>query len=111
MLKCSFCGKSQKQVKKPIAGPSASTSAMSASISQQRDHREELAEAGEVKPTSSRPPRSTDFLDQYVVGQSATKRRVGGQSTTTTVSRPASGTAPAVATAPGRHRDRQVETS
>src|SRR6476660_6341355 len=67
LLKCSFCGKSQKQVKKLIAGPGVYIC--------NEIIEEELAEAGEVKLDElPKPTEIHDFLDQYVVGQSQTKR-------------------------------------
>ena len=74
LLKCSFCGKSQKQVKKLIAGPGVYICDECIDLCNEIIE-EELAEAGEVKldelPT---PAEIHDFLDQYVVGQSRTKR-------------------------------------
>ena len=74
LLKCSFCGKSQKQVKKLIAGPGVYICDECIDLCNEIIE-EELAEAGEVKLDElPKPTEIHDFLDQYVVGQSQTKR-------------------------------------
>jgi len=74
LLKCSFCGKSQKQVKKLIAGPGVYICDECIDLCNEIIE-EELAEAGEVKLDElPKPSEIHDFLDQYVVGQSQTKR-------------------------------------
>ena len=74
LLKCSFCGKSQKQVKKLIAGPGVYICDECIDLCNEIIE-EELAEAGEVKLDElPKPSEIHDFLDQYVVGQNQTKR-------------------------------------
>jgi ATP-dependent Clp protease ATP-binding subunit ClpX len=74
LLKCSFCGKSQKQVKKLIAGPGVYICDECIDLCNEIIE-EELAEAGEVKLDElPKPAEIHDFLDQYVVGQTTTKR-------------------------------------
>ncbi len=74
LLKCSFCGKSQKQVKKLIAGPGVYICDECIDLCNEIIE-EELAEAGEVKLDElPKPAEIHDFLDQYVVGQAQTKR-------------------------------------
>jgi len=74
LLKCSFCGKSQKQVKKLIAGPGVYICDECIDLCNEIIE-EELAEAGEVKLDElPKPAEIHDFLDQYVIGQTATKR-------------------------------------
>jgi ATP-dependent Clp protease ATP-binding subunit ClpX len=74
LLKCSFCGKSQKQVKKLIAGPGVYICDECIDLCNEIIE-EELAEAGEVKLDElPKPAEIHDFLDQYVVGQAVTKR-------------------------------------
>ncbi|GAA1386090.1 ATP-dependent Clp protease ATP-binding subunit ClpX [Pseudonocardia kongjuensis] len=74
LLKCSFCGKSQKQVKKLIAGPGVYICDECIDLCNEIIE-EELAEAGEVKLDElPKPAEIHEFLDQYVVGQSGTKR-------------------------------------
>jgi ATP-dependent Clp protease ATP-binding subunit ClpX len=74
LLKCSFCGKSQKQVKKLIAGPGVYICDECIDLCNEIIE-EELAEAGEVKLDElPKPAEIHDFLDQYVIGQHDTKR-------------------------------------
>ena len=74
LLKCSFCGKSQKQVKKLIAGPGVYICDECIDLCNEIIE-EELAEAGEVKLDElPKPAEIHEFLDQYVVGQGVTKR-------------------------------------
>ncbi|MBV9314670.1 MAG: ATP-dependent Clp protease ATP-binding subunit ClpX [Pseudonocardia sp.] len=74
LLKCSFCGKSQKQVKKLIAGPGVYICDECIDLCNEIIE-EELAEAGEVKLDElPKPAEIHDFLDQYVIGQYDTKR-------------------------------------
>ncbi|HZZ48940.1 MAG TPA: ATP-dependent Clp protease ATP-binding subunit ClpX [Pseudonocardia sp.] len=74
LLKCSFCGKSQKQVKKLIAGPGVYICDECIDLCNEIIE-EELAEAGEVKLDElPKPVEIHDFLDQYVIGQNDTKR-------------------------------------
>jgi ATP-dependent Clp protease ATP-binding subunit ClpX len=74
LLKCSFCGKSQKQVKKLIAGPGVYICDECIDLCNEIIE-EELAEAGDVKLDElPKPSEIHDFLDQYVIGQSDAKR-------------------------------------
>jgi ATP-dependent Clp protease ATP-binding subunit ClpX len=74
LLKCSFCGKSQKQVKKLIAGPGVYICDECIDLCNEIIE-EELAEAGDVKLDELPKPAEIDeFLDQYVIGQEDAKR-------------------------------------
>ncbi|GAA2776117.1 ATP-dependent Clp protease ATP-binding subunit ClpX [Saccharopolyspora taberi] len=76
LLKCSFCGKSQKQVKKLIAGPGVYICDECIDLCNEIIE-EELAEAGEVKLDElPKPAEIHEFLDQYVIGQDAAKRNL-----------------------------------
>ena len=74
LLKCSFCGKSQKQVKKLIAGPGVYICDECIDLCNEIIE-EELAEAGDVKLDElPKPLEIHEFLDQYVIGQTDAKR-------------------------------------
>jgi len=74
LLKCSFCGKSQKQVKKLIAGPGVYICDECIDLCNEIIE-EELAEATEVGMVELPKPREIfEFLEQYIVGQEPAKR-------------------------------------
>src|SRR5687768_6107447 len=74
LLKCSFCGKSQKQVKKLIAGPGVYICDECIDLCNEIIE-EELAEATEVSMVELPKPKEIfDFLEQYIVGQEPAKR-------------------------------------
>ena len=74
LLKCSFCGKSQKQVKKLIAGPGVYICDECIDLCNEIID-EELSEIVEGESTELPKPREIfEFLDQYVVGQDAAKK-------------------------------------
>ncbi len=74
LLKCSFCGKSQKQVKKLIAGPGVYICDECIELCNEIID-EELGEASAADPAELPKPREIfEFLDQYVVGQDLAKR-------------------------------------
>lgn len=74
LLKCSFCGKSQKQVKKLIAGPGVYICDECIDLCNEIIE-EELTEAAEVGMVELPKPRAIfDFLEQYIIGQEGAKR-------------------------------------
>jgi len=74
LLKCSFCGKSQKQVKKLIAGPGVYICDECIDLCNEIIE-EELSEPPELKWDSLPKPREIyEFLDAYVIGQENAKK-------------------------------------
>ena len=74
LLKCSFCGKTQKQVKKLIAGPGVYICDECIELCNEIII-EELAEAGTLGLTElPKPAENFEFLDQYVIGQDRAKK-------------------------------------
>jgi len=74
LLKCSFCGKSQKQVKKLIAGPGVYICDECIDLCNEIIE-EELSETSDVPFTELPKPREIyQFLDQYVIGQEVAKK-------------------------------------
>jgi ATP-dependent Clp protease ATP-binding subunit ClpX len=74
LLKCSFCGKSQKQVKKLIAGPGVYICDECIDLCNEIIE-EELSETADLKfDELPRPSEIFDFLGEYVVGQDAAKK-------------------------------------
>ncbi len=74
LLKCSFCGKSQKQVKKLIAGPGVYICDECIELCNEIVD-EELGESGAGVPLElPKPQEIFDFLNEYVIGQEGAKR-------------------------------------
>ena len=74
LLKCSFCGKSQKQVKKLIAGPGVYICDECIDLCNEIIE-EELTETAELSFDNLPNPREVRaFLDDYVVGQGEAKK-------------------------------------
>lgn len=75
LFKCSFCGKSQKQVKKLIAGPGVYICDECIELCNEIIE-EELSERADGQSLDQLPtPRDiSDFLDKYVIGQADAKR-------------------------------------
>ncbi|UOQ58525.1 ATP-dependent Clp protease ATP-binding subunit ClpX [Leucobacter allii] len=76
LLKCSFCGKSQKQVQQLIAGPQIyicdECVALCNEIIEERLAEHQTSEAADF--TLHKPREIADFLDQYVIGQDRAKQ-------------------------------------
>jgi ATP-dependent Clp protease ATP-binding subunit ClpX len=74
LLKCSFCGKSQKQVKKLIAGPGVYICDECIDLCNEIIE-EELSETSDLKLEElPKPQEIYTFLDDYVIGQEQAKK-------------------------------------
>ncbi|WP_294179816.1 ATP-dependent Clp protease ATP-binding subunit ClpX [uncultured Schumannella sp.] len=76
LLKCSFCGKSQKQVQQLIAGPGVYICDECVELCNEIIE-ERLAEAGEESTSEfdlPKPKEIFSFLEEYVIGQEPAKR-------------------------------------
>ncbi|MGF9663114.1 ATP-dependent Clp protease ATP-binding subunit ClpX [Arthrobacter crystallopoietes] len=74
LLKCSFCGKSQKQVRKLIAGPGVYICDECIELCNEIIE-EELSEVADLGSFELPKPREIfDFLQEYVIGQEPAKR-------------------------------------
>ncbi|CAN5117136.1 ATP-dependent Clp protease ATP-binding subunit ClpX [soil metagenome] len=76
LLKCSFCGKSQKQVQQLIAGPGVYICDECVELCNEIIE-ERLAEAGEETTSEFELPKPREiysFLEEYVIGQEAAKK-------------------------------------
>ena len=76
LLYCSFCGKSQHEVKKLIAGPSVCICDECIDLCNEIVRDEVLGEKGSKKERKDflpTPREITGFLDQYVIGQTEAK--------------------------------------
>jgi|TARA_B110001454_G_scaffold34892_1_gene34402 ATP-dependent Clp protease ATP-binding subunit ClpX len=74
LLKCSFCGKSQKQVKKLIAGPGVYICDECIDLCNEIIE-EELADTSEVSfDDVPKPAEIFGFLNDYIIGQERTKK-------------------------------------
>ncbi|WP_342318278.1 ATP-dependent Clp protease ATP-binding subunit ClpX [Corynebacterium mayonis] len=77
LLKCSFCGKSQKQVRKLIAGGGVYICDECIELCNEIIEEELAGSNGEQPGEEERLPRPSEitaFLDQYVIGQDSAKR-------------------------------------
>ncbi len=80
-VKCSFCGKTQDQVKRLIAGPNdiyicnECISLCETIISEEMENE---AASGDI--ILHKPKEMKEILDQYVIGQDAAKKNTSGRS-------------------------------
>ena len=79
-IRCSFCGKSQEQVRKLIAGPNGAYICdecvdICSEIIEEEFEEEELKEKKEVEEINLlKPEELKSFLDEYVIGQDEAKK-------------------------------------
>src|SRR5579885_1949198 len=75
-LRCSVCGKSQNEVKKLIAGPTVYICNECIDICNEIITDDQQAEAVASRPPLPKPAEIKSFLDEYVIGQEETKKRL-----------------------------------
>ena len=75
-LRCSFCGKSQNEVKKLIAGPTVYICNECIDICNEIISDDQQAESVASRPPLPKPGEIKNFLDEYVIGQEDTKKRL-----------------------------------
>jgi len=75
-LRCSFCGKSQNEVKKLIAGPTVYICNECIDICNEIISDDQQAESVASRPPLPKPGEIKAFLDEYVIGQEDTKKRL-----------------------------------
>ena len=75
-LRCSFCGKSQNEVKKLIAGPTVYICNECIYICNEIITDDQQAESVASRPPLPKPGEIKAFLDEHVIGQEETKKRL-----------------------------------
>ena len=83
-LKCSFCNKSQRDVRKLIAGPTVYICDECVDICLDIIAEERKAKSRKAAMRLPKPVEINTFLDEYVIGQTEAKKRLPSRSTTTT---------------------------
>ena len=76
LLCCSFCGKSQNDVRKLIAGPGVFVCNECIDICNEIIHDDERTESTAVRTNLPKPQDIKNFLDEYVIGQDESKKRL-----------------------------------
>ena len=76
VLRCSFCNKSQNDVKKLIAGPTVFICDECVDVCNEIISDDITAEASSVKEALPKPAEIKSFLEQYVIGQEMCKRKL-----------------------------------
>lgn len=75
-LRCSFCGKSQNEVKKLIAGPTVYICNECIDICIEIISDDAQQEAAAARPPLPKPSEIKNFLGEYVIGQEETKKKL-----------------------------------
>src|ERR1041385_4263293 len=75
-LRCSFCGKSQNEVKKLIAGPGVYICNECIDICNEIISDDDQTSSAPVKHNLPKPREIKAFLDEYVIGQDESKKRL-----------------------------------
>lgn len=76
LLCCSFCGKSQNDVRKLIAGPGVYVCNECIDICNEIINDDEQTESTASRTTIPKPQEIKSFLDEYVIGQDESKKRL-----------------------------------
>jgi ATP-dependent Clp protease ATP-binding subunit ClpX len=76
LLCCSFCGKSQNDVRKLIAGPGVYVCNECIDICNEIINDDEQTETAAVRTNLPKPQEIKAFLDEYVIGQDESKKRL-----------------------------------
>ena len=76
VLRCSFCGKSQNEVRKLIAGPTVYICNECIDICNEIITDDESTDEVGARPPLPKPVEIRGFLDEYVIGQDETKKRL-----------------------------------
>ncbi|MBI3940870.1 MAG: ATP-dependent Clp protease ATP-binding subunit ClpX [Acidobacteria bacterium] len=76
MLRCSFCNKSQNDVKKLIAGPTVFICDECVDVCNEIISDDITQESATVRDSLPKPNDIKDFLDQYVIGQEISKKKL-----------------------------------
>src|SRR4029453_6437377 len=75
-LRCSFCGKSQNEVRKLIAGASVLLLNEGIELCIEIISDDAQQEAAAARPPLPKPTEIREFLDEYVIGQEDTKKKL-----------------------------------
>jgi ATP-dependent Clp protease ATP-binding subunit ClpX len=76
LLCCSFCGKSQNDVRKLIAGPGVYVCNECIDICNEIINDDEQTETSSTRAAIPKPQEIKSFLDEYVIGQDESKKRL-----------------------------------
>jgi ATP-dependent Clp protease ATP-binding subunit ClpX len=76
ILSCSFCGKSQNEVRKLIAGPNVYVCNECIDICNEIITDDEQIETNTARPALPKPQELKAYLDEYVIGQDEPKKRL-----------------------------------
>ena len=76
LLTCSFCGKSQNDVRKLIAGPGVYVCNECIDICNEIINDDEQTATAPVRTNLPKPQEIKGFLDEYVIGQDESKKRL-----------------------------------
>ena len=76
VLRCSFCNKSQNDVRKLIAGPTVFICDECVAVCQDIIDEDQNFEPAQRNVHLPKPPEIKEFLDGYVIGQQKTKKKL-----------------------------------